>query len=64
MLPAYTMPPNAEDVKMMRALVKLTLGHAQAEKLVEDIKTACETLEKKGGVDEHARKRVHTSTGF
>ncbi len=26
MLPAYTMPPNAQDVKMMRALVKLTLN--------------------------------------
>ena len=26
MVPAYTMPPNAHDVKMMRALVKLTLS--------------------------------------
>ena len=64
MVPAYHLPPNAQDVKLMRALVKLTLGHSQAEKLVEDLKTACETLQKKGGLDEHARKRVHTSTGF
>jgi glutamate decarboxylase len=64
MVPAYHLPPNAQDVKLMRALVKLTLGYSLAEKLVEDIKMACATLEKKGGVDEHARKRVHTSTGF
>jgi glutamate decarboxylase len=64
MVPAYHLPPNAQDVKLMRALVKLTLGYSLAEKLVEDIKTACDTLEKKGGLDEHARKRVHTSTGF
>ena len=64
MVPAYHLPPNAQDVKLMRALVKLTLGYSQAEKLVEDLKTACETLQKKGGLDEHARKRVHTSTGF
>ena len=64
MVPAYHLPPNAQDVKLMRALVKLTLGYSQAEKLVEDLKTACETLQKKGGLDEHARNRVHTSTGF
>ena len=64
MVPAYHLPPNAQDVKLMRALVKLTLGYSQAEKLIEDLKTACETLQKKGGLDEHARKRVHTSTGF
>jgi glutamate decarboxylase len=65
MVPAYHLPPNAQDVKLMRALVKLTLGYSLAEKLIEDLKTACDTLQKKGGsLDEHARKRVHTSTGF
>ena len=28
MLPAYTMPPQADHVKMLRALVKLNLSHA------------------------------------
>jgi glutamate decarboxylase len=28
MVPAYTLPPNAQHVTIMRALVKLTLGHA------------------------------------
>ena len=30
MVPAYTLPPNADHVKIMRALVKLTLGHTLA----------------------------------
>ena len=37
MVPAYTLPPNAEHVTIMRALVKLTLGHALATTLAEDI---------------------------
>jgi hypothetical protein len=40
------------------------LGYSQAEKLIEDLKTACEVLGKKGGVAEHERKRVHTATGY
>ena len=31
MVPAYTLPPNAQHVTIMRALVKLTLGHTLAE---------------------------------
>jgi glutamate decarboxylase len=49
MLPAYTMPPNAERVKMLRALVKLNLGHSLVTALADDIAGACETLERKGG---------------
>ena len=64
MVPAYHLPPNAQDVKLMRALVKLTLGYSLAEKLIEDLKTACDTLQKKGGVTEHERKRVQTGTGY
>src|ERR1044072_4527955 len=50
MVPAYTLPPNAEHVTIMRALVKLTLGHGMATALASDIAQACETLEKKGGL--------------
>ena len=64
MVPAYHLPPNAQDVKLMRALVKLTLGHSLAEKLAEDLDQACETLQSKGGVDPSERKRVHTGTGY
>ena len=64
MLPAYTMPPNAEKVKMLRALVKLNLSHALVSTLVDDIHEACETLEKKGGVSEKERKLVKSSVGY
>jgi glutamate decarboxylase len=64
MLPAYTMPPNAEDVKVLRALVKETLSREQVDRLAGDIKQACETLEKKGGAHESERKQVKTGTGY
>jgi glutamate decarboxylase len=64
MVPAYHLPPNAQNVKLMRALVKLTLTHSLAEKLKEDLEQACETLHRKGGVDPAERKRVHTGTGY
>ena len=64
MVPAYTLPPNAEHVTIMRALVKLTLGHTLASTLADDIAQACETLAKKGGLHEIDRKRVKTGTGY
>jgi glutamate decarboxylase len=64
MVPAYTLPPNAEHVTIMRALVKLTLGQSLATTLANDIGEACETLKAKGGLHERDRKRVKTNTGF
>jgi glutamate decarboxylase len=64
MVPAYTLPPNAQHVTIMRALVKLTLGHGLATTLAADIAQACETLEHKGGLHELDRKRVKTGTGY
>ncbi|HUB35689.1 MAG TPA: glutamate decarboxylase [Solirubrobacteraceae bacterium] len=64
MVPAYTLPPNAEHVKIMRALVKLTLSHALTITLGSDILEACTTLDAKGGLHEADRKRVKTNTGF
>jgi glutamate decarboxylase len=64
MLPAYTMPPNAEAVTVMRALVKSNLDRARTDLLSEDIAEACETLAKKGGLHEEERERVHTGTGY
>jgi glutamate decarboxylase len=61
MVPAYTMPPNAEDVKMMRALVKLNLNRGLVNTLADDLSHAIQTLEKKGPVSEEERKRVKTS---
>jgi glutamate decarboxylase len=64
MVPAYHLPPDADQVKLLRALVKLTLTHSLAEKLADDLAEACEILAKKGGADASARKRVHTATGY
>jgi glutamate decarboxylase len=65
MLPAYTMPPNADHVKMLRALVKLNLSHALVSTLADDIAAACETLDRKGGgVHESERAQVKTNVGY
>ena len=64
MLPAYTLPPNAEHVTIMRALVKRSLGHSLATTLADDIAQACATLAAKGGLHELDRQRVKTGTGY
>jgi glutamate decarboxylase len=64
MLPAYTMPPDAEAVKIMRALVKETLGRQQVDRLADDIAQACATLEKKGGAHASERHQMKRSPGF
>jgi len=64
MVPAYTLPPNAEHVKIMRALVKQTLSHALARTLADDIADACSTLAQKGGLHESERKRAKTGVGY
>ena len=64
MVPAYTLPPNAQHVTIMRVLVKLTLSHTLASTLADDIAQACETLAKKGGLHEIDRQRVKTNTGY
>ena len=61
MVPAYTMPPNAEKVKMMRALVKVNLSRSLVDRLVEDIGDALKTLEVKGPVTKEERAKVKTS---
>jgi glutamate decarboxylase len=64
MLPAYTMPPKAESVKMLRALVKLNLSRPLVHALADDIAEACETLEKKGGASQSERRKVKTGVGY
>ncbi len=64
MLPAYTMPPNAEDVQVLRALVKQTLSREQIHRLADDIATGCAILEKKGGAHPAERKKMKRSPGY
>ncbi|GAB3063972.1 glutamate decarboxylase [Intrasporangium mesophilum] len=63
MVPAYTLPPNAQDVTIMRALVKETLSREHVDTLARDIEAACETLAKKGGAHESERRQMITGPG-
>jgi glutamate decarboxylase len=63
MVPAYTLPPNAQDVTIMRALVKETLSREHVDTLVQDIEEACTTLAKKGGAHESERRKIVTGPG-
>ena len=64
MLPAYTLPPNAQGVKILRALVKETMGRGLVDRLTEDIVAACATLDLKGGVHPKERAQVKSGTGY
>jgi glutamate decarboxylase len=64
MLPAYTMPPDAQEVKVLRALVKQTLSRSQIDRLAQDIEGACETLEKKGGAHKSERHKARRTANY
>ena len=48
MVPAYTLPPDADHVKIMRALVKLTLGHSMVTTLADDIAAGVHDVAREG----------------
>ncbi len=64
MVPAYTLPPDAEEVIVMRALVKENVGHAAAQLLVEDLHKALKTLDEKGGFHGREHHRRHRNPGY
>ena len=64
MVPAYTLPPNAQNITIMRALVKETFSREMVDTLAADIARACQTLDDKGGSHKSERKRVKTATGY
>src|SRR4051812_16227144 len=63
MVPAYTLPPNAQNVTIMRALVKETMSRQHVDMLAEDIEEACTTLAKKGGAHESERRKIVIGPG-
>ncbi len=63
MVPAYTLPPDAQQVTIMRALVKQTLSREHVDTLVRDISDACETLASKGRVHTSERNKIMTGPG-
>jgi glutamate decarboxylase len=64
MVPAYTLPPKADHVTVLRVLCKETLGQPLIEALHEDVLQALATLNQKGGLHEADRRRVKTGTGY
>lgn len=64
MVPAYTLPPHAEDVKILRVLVKESMSREQVERLTSDIADACATLDRKGGTAERERAQTKVGTGY
>jgi glutamate decarboxylase len=64
MLPAYTMPPDAQEVKVMRALVKETLSRQQVDRLAGDIEQALAMLEEKGAAHPQERHKMKRSPGY
>ena len=63
MVPAYTLPPDAQDITIMRALVKQTMSREHVDTLARDITQACQTLNRKGGTDQTERNRMITGPG-
>ncbi len=63
MVPAYTLPPDAQSVTIMRALVKETMSREHVETLARDIDEACQTLARKGGAHESERRQMLSSPG-
>src|SRR4051795_6961526 len=63
MVPAYTLPPNAQDISIMRALVKETMSREHVDTLARDIEEAIATLDAKGGAHPSERQKIVTGSG-
>jgi glutamate decarboxylase len=63
MVPAYTLPPDAQDVTIMRVLAKETLSREHVDTLARDIAQACETLAAKGGAHSSERRSMVVGPG-
>ncbi|UJA20143.1 glutamate decarboxylase [Thermoleophilia bacterium SCSIO 60948] len=64
MVPAYSLPKNAQDETIMRALVKENVSHSGARTLVDDLVHACKHLDEHGGLHRAERARAHSGHGY
>ena len=53
---AYTMPPNAEEIAIMRVVVREHFSKDMADILIKDIMEACDFLAKNGGTIEKPKE--------
>lgn len=63
MVPAYTLPPDAQEETIMRALVKETFTQEHVHTLARDIADACATLDEKGGAHDSERAKMVVGPG-
>ena len=56
-VPAYTMAPHSEKLKLMRVVVREDFSKSRCDILVKDIKASLEMLQKldAAGVDQYAK---------
>jgi glutamate decarboxylase len=61
LVPAYHMPPELEDVAVLRVVVRNDFSHDLATMLLDDLRWAIERLERGagGGGDSHTRSAFH-----
>ena len=64
MVPRTPCPPKAENVKILRALVKETMSRDQVDMLTTDIEAACQTLDEKGRTTGAEREQVKQGSGY
>ena len=66
-VPAYTMAPHSEKLKLMRVVVREDFSRARCDTLIADIKLALDSLKEmdRSAVAQHSKhvKKHHTSTG-
>jgi len=55
-VPAYSLPPDAEAVNLLRIVVRLDLSRVMIDILLRDLAKAWDDLEKEQPVDRHAPK--------
>ena len=59
-LSAYSMPPNAEDVYSLRAVVRPHLNRGVIDNLADDVISACRYLQEHGGAAKPPALHGHT----
>jgi glutamate decarboxylase len=67
MVPAYSLPPDAEDVTLLRVVVKENLTRVMADQFLTDLQTAVDGLRKRAAgaqAPPPERRRVHQGTGY
>jgi glutamate decarboxylase len=57
-LPAYSMPPDAQEIDSLRIVVRPHMNRDVSQILANDIEEACEYLEQHGGTATRASDRI------